>query len=129
MARKVIDYDAARAEVMREPVRVLAFGREWELYSALPARLIFDVAAKFGDDETSELSLGDMLTVMREAVPPQVLEEWFDLGLELDDAFVMLFRGILGAYTGGGSGDAESEEGKALDASLSSSATSSSTGE
>ena len=110
MTSRFIDYDAARAEARRDPVVVRAFGRDWPLFDALPARVVFDIVrAQAGGQE--EFSTAQAMSIIEHLVPADVLEAWFDLGLTFDDAFNTLVQSIMRAYISGG--DEEPAEGKA----------------
>ena len=105
---RFIDFDAARAERQREPVVVRFHGRDWQLHTGLPARVMLDVieAKAKGDDDVSDAMAIGML---RQLVPADVLDEWFALGLtveELLDLVPLLMR----AYKGGD----EDEPGEAV---------------
>jgi hypothetical protein len=107
---RFIDYDAARAEARKDPVVVRAFGREWELYSALPARVVFDIvrAQASGQAEFSTQQAMDLITRL---VPEGVLDAWLDAGMVFDDSFNALVQNIMRAYLSGP--DEEPAEGKA----------------
>jgi hypothetical protein len=107
---RFIDYDAARAEARHEPVVVRAFGRDWNLFDALPARVVFDIVQAQADGQ-EEFTTEQALGIIRSLVPQPVLDAWFDAGLAFDEAFNDLVQAIMHAYIS--RGDEESEAGKA----------------
>ena len=111
MAGKYIDFDAAISEAADEPVVVRYLGRDWRLFSSLPAkpvmRLLRSQAAGASEDE---LSRSEMVAFMAEMVPADVLEAWLDGGLTIDQ-MAQLLRCVLAAYQGSdaGAGDEPGE--------------------
>jgi hypothetical protein len=110
MGKRFIDYDAARAEAEHDPVVVRAFGQDWSLYSALPARVVFDIvrAQASGQAEFSTQQAMDLITRL---VPQDVLDAWLDAGMVFDESFNALVQNIMRAYLAGD--DEEPAEGKA----------------
>ena len=70
MAGKYIDFDAALSEADEQPVVVRYLGRDWELFSSLPAKPVMKLlrlrAEGRGEDE---LEQSEMVAFMTEMVP------------------------------------------------------------
>jgi hypothetical protein len=111
MAGKYIDFDAAISEAADEPVVVRYLGRDWRLFSSLPAkpvmRLLRSQAAGHSEDD---LSRNEMVAFMAEMVPAEVLDAWLDGGLTIGQ-MAQLLRCVLAAYQGSedGAGDEPGE--------------------
>jgi hypothetical protein len=109
MPERFIDFDAARAEREREPLRLKAFGRTFDLPSEMPASLFLDlIRLEEEKGSTSKLTLRDSLRLMRHVLPQAVLDELLqheDLGLE---EFAQLINLIVQAYKGEGMPPGES---------------------
>jgi hypothetical protein len=112
VAGKYIDFDAALSEADEQPVVVRYLGRDWELFSSLPAKPVMKLlrlrAEGRGEDE---LEQPEMVAFMTEMVPEAVLEAWLDGGLTISQ-MAQLLRAIVGAYRGVGD-EAEDEPGEA----------------
>lgn len=108
--RRFIDYDAARAEAQRDPVVVRAFGRDWQLFTALPAAVVFDIVRAQAGGQ-AEFSTEQAMALIERLVPADVLAAWLDAGMVFDDAFNALVTAIMRAYLAGP--DEEPAEGKA----------------
>ena len=100
MAGKYIDFDAALSEADEQPVVVRYLGRDWELFSSLPAKPVMKLlrlrAEGRGEDE---LEQSEMVAFMTEMVPEAVLEAWLDGGLTISQ-MAQLLKAIVGAYRG-----------------------------
>jgi hypothetical protein len=81
---RFIDFDAARAERQRTPVVVRLFGRDWDLHSGLPAKVMLDIvrAQAAGLVDMPDEQAIDLIEAM---VPKDVLDAWLDGGLTVDD--------------------------------------------
>lgn len=106
---RYIDFDAALAEAEERPVVVRYQGRDWTLFSAIPAKPVFKLmrlkAQGHGGDS---LSQAEMVEFMTELVPAGTLEEWLDGGISID-AMTKLLLAIVNAYTGTGEEEASGE--------------------
>ena len=100
VAGKYIDFDAALSEADEQPVVVHYLGRDWELFSSLPAKPVRKFlrlrAEGRGEDE---LEQSEMVAFMTEMVPEAVLEAWLDGGLTISQ-MAQLLKAIVGAYRG-----------------------------
>jgi len=100
VAGKYIDFDAALSEADEQPVVVRYLGRDWELFSSLPAKPVMKLlrlrAEGRGEDE---LEQSEMVAFMTEMVPEAVLEAWLDGGLTISQ-MAQLLKAIVGAYRG-----------------------------
>lgn len=122
MGRRYLDFDAAIAEVEEEPVVVRYRGRDWELYPSLPAKLILRILRLQAQGRTEEdLTHGEMITLLTELVPPDVLDAWLDAGMTMDQ-MSGLIRRVVAIYNGSDGGD---DSGEAVSPSSSSSGASS----
>ena len=75
MADRFIDFDAARAERAQEPLRLRAYGMNFELPASVPAAVLLDIMklqAEQGDD--AEVGGVEALGIMRRILPASVLE-------------------------------------------------------
>ena len=97
---KYIDFDAALAEAEEEPVVVRYLGRDWTLFTSLPAKPVLRLLRLQADGlRESELGEAEMIDFMAQLVPANVLEAWLDGGLTIDQ-MAQLLRAILEAYRG-----------------------------
>lgn len=113
MSSRYIDFDAALAEASEEPVVVRYQGRDWELYSSIPAKTIFRIMRLEAEGRgTQEFDRGELLRLLTEAVPSEVLEAWLDSGISID-RMTRLLKLVMVAYRADGESDDESAEGKA----------------
>jgi hypothetical protein len=102
MAKRLIDFDAARAERVQEPLYLRAFGQEFELPAEMPAALALDIIrlqTERGDE--SEISLAETLNLLRRVLPKAVLD---DLTAQDDfsaEDFGELTHMVLSAYSSG----------------------------
>jgi hypothetical protein len=88
---KYIDFDAAVAEAAQEPVVVRYQGREWTLYSSIPARPVLRLLRLRAEGrDRGDLSQGEMMSFMAEMVPAEVLEAWLDGGMTVDEMSALL---------------------------------------
>jgi hypothetical protein len=108
---RFIDFDRARAEADARPVVVRVFGREWELFTALPAKpVVWLVRLQAEDRDESDLTGTEVLRFMSELVPEEALSAWLDAGITMDE-LAELLRQVIAAYRDSGS----DEEGDAGD--------------
>ena len=106
MAGKYVDFDAALSEAAEEPVVVRYHGRDWELFTSIPAKPVLQLLRLQGEGRSEgDLSMREMVDFMAQLVPAEVLESWLDLGMTIDELGALL-RIILSAY---GGGEAEEE--------------------
>lgn len=100
---RYIDFDAARAERQRDPVVVRIFGRDWELSSSLPAKVMLDIitAQATGVDEMTESQGAELV---RALVPNAIFDAWLDEGFSVDD-LVELVPMLIRVYRGGSDED------------------------
>jgi len=110
MPGKYIDFDAAISEAEEEPVVVRYLGRDWRLFTSLPAKPVLRLLRVQADGRgEDELSRQEMVAFMAEMVPADVLEAWLDGGLTIAQ-MAQLLRAILAAYQGS---EDESDAGEA----------------
>lgn len=98
MARRYIDFDAALAEMEQDPVVVRYLGRDWELYPSLPAKPVLRLLQLELDGEGErEASTSEVVTCLREMVPPDVLDAWLEGGMGVD-AMTALLQQVIATY-------------------------------
>jgi aminoglycoside phosphotransferase family enzyme len=107
MDGRYIDFDAARAERKQEPLRLRAFGQEFELPGSMPASLFLDVVRMEREQGgQSVLTTKDAIRLLSRVLPEDVLDSLVaQPGFTLDD-LIELARMVMAAYTGAGSGEA-----------------------
>lgn len=74
MTERFIDFDAARAERAQEPLRLRAYGMNFELPASVPAAVLLDIMrlqADQGDD--AEVSGTEALGILQRVLPESVL--------------------------------------------------------
>ena len=110
MPGKYIDAEQALAELDQTPVVLKNFqGRDWELYSAMPAKPVFKILQlEASGHAQDEMSGGESLRMLGEMVPREVFDAWLEGGMTTDQV-VALMNAIMAAYNGSGA----SEEGEA----------------
>ena len=109
MAGKYIDFDAALAEAAERPVVVRYLGRDWELFTAMPARPVLELLRLEAEGPGEEqLGRGETLRFMSQMVPAKVLDAWLDGGLSLDQ-LAELMKAVIAAYNGAGDEAGEGE--------------------
>ncbi len=100
MPGKYIDFDAALSEADEQPVVVRYLGRDWQLFSSLPAKPVMKLlrlrAEGRGEDQLEQT---EMVAFMTEMVPESVLEAWLDGGLTVSQ-MAQLLKAIISAYQG-----------------------------
>lgn len=106
-----IDAEQALASLDRTPVVLKNFqGRDWDLYSAMPAKPVFRLLQRRASGhEQDEMTAAESLKMMREMVPAETFDAWLDGGLTIDQV-ATLMRVVSAAYNGAGA----SEEGEAV---------------
>lgn len=100
MADRFIDFDAARAERTKEPLRLRAYGQDFELPASMPASLFLDIV-RLGEenDGSAQVSNRDAVALLRRVLPASVLDALLAQdGFYLDD-FTDLAQLIIKAYT------------------------------
>lgn len=99
MADRFIDFDAARAEREQEPLRLRAYGMDFELPASVPAAVLLDIMklqAEQGDD--AEVGGVEALGIMRRILPASVLETLLARDdFDIED-FVELTGLVMAAY-------------------------------
>jgi len=106
---RFIDFDAAMAEAEDRPLVVRCLGRDWDLYSAIPAKPVFQLLRMQADGRSEdELGQSEMVNFMSELVPPDTFDAWLDGGLTIDQ-IAKLLRAVLTAYQGTEPGEALGE--------------------
>ena len=97
---RFIDADQALAKLDQTPVVVHYLGRDWTLYSAMPAQPVFDLMRieKSGRSQ-DDLSRGELLAIMSKMVPREVFDGWLDGGVTMDEVTVLLNR-VIATYNG-----------------------------
>lgn len=110
MPGKYIDAEQALAELDQSPVVLKNFqGRDWELFSAMPAKPVFKILMlEASGHEQDEMNGGESLRMLGEMVPADVFDAWLEGGMTTDQV-VVLMDAIMAAYNGAGA----SEEGEA----------------
>lgn len=107
MSERFIDFDAARAERVQSPLRLRAFGQEFELPGSMPASLFLDVVRMEKEQGgESVLTTKDAIGLLSRVLPADVLDNLVaQPGFTLDD-LIDLARMVMAAYTGADSGEA-----------------------
>lgn len=110
MPGKYIDAEQALASLDQTPVTLKNFqGRDWELFSAMPAKPVFNILLREASGHAQEeLGGGELLRMLGEMVPAEVFDAWLEGGMTTDQV-VVLMDAIMAAYNGAGA----SEEGEA----------------
>ena len=104
---RYIDFDAALTEAADEPLVVRFQGRDWKLYSALPAKPVLRLMRLQAAGEEGDLDRAEMVEFLSELVPGEVLGAWLDGGMTVDQ-MAHLLKAVMGAYRGS-EGEAEGE--------------------
>lgn len=93
MASRLIDFDAARAERVKEPLMLRAYGQTFELPGSLPAALFLDIVAlEEAKGTAGEVTFKDSLALLQRVFPQDVLDQL----LESDDFSVDDFTELAG---------------------------------
>ena len=73
--KRFIDFDAALAEHEEQPVVVRYLGRDWQLFSSLPAKPVMRLLRLEAEGRDGDaLSQAEMVTFMTELVPADALD-------------------------------------------------------
>ncbi len=114
MSDRYIDFDAAIEEAAEQPVVVRYLGKDWTLYTGMPGKPVLRLLRLQAEGRSEEeLGRDELVTFMAEMVPSEVLDQWLEGGLTVDQMAVLLKR-IMGAYQGeNGKAETGSAEGKA----------------
>jgi hypothetical protein len=101
VAGKYIDAAQALAALDRTPVVLQGFqGRDWELFSAMPAKPVFNLMLLEAQGRAQEdLRRGEVLAMMSEMVPAEVFQAWLDGGMTMAEATALLSR-VIAVYNG-----------------------------
>ena len=106
MTGRYVDFDAARAERVAEPLTLRAYGRDFELPSVMPAAVFLDVMRIQAEREgEQEITAKEAVGLLQRVLPAAVLEELLGLDAFSLDDLTELVRMVMDAYTGG-SGEA-----------------------
>jgi len=97
--RRFIDFDAALAEDEEQPVVVRYQGRDWQLFSSLPAKPVMRLLRLQAEGADDDMSQAEMVRFMSELVPTDVLDAWLDAGMTVDE-MGRLLRAVFAAYRG-----------------------------
>jgi len=108
---KYIDAEQALAVLDRRPVVLRDFqGNDWPLFAGMPAKPVMEIMLlKAQGRSQSDLTMGEMLALMRQMVPEDTFTAWLDGGMTVDEAVVLMHR-IVDRYN---DVDGESAEGEA----------------
>ena len=99
--KRFIDFDAALAEHEEQPVVVRYLGRDWQLFSSLPAKPVMRLLRLEAEGRDGDaLSQAEMVSFMTELVPADALDAWLDAGMTVDE-MGRLLRLVFAAYRGG----------------------------
>jgi hypothetical protein len=101
MPERFIDFDAARAERNDEPMRLRAYGQDFDLPAQLPAALFLDVvrmSAERGDD--ADINGADAVRLLSRILPKDVLQSLLDRDDFDMDALIELTGMVMAAYQG-----------------------------
>ena len=104
-----VDAEQALAELDQSPVVLKNFqGRDWELFSAMPAKPVFKILQlEASGHAQDEMNGGESLRMLGEMVPAEVFTAWLDGGMTTDQV-VVIMNAVMAAYNGSGA----SEEGE-----------------
>lgn len=93
-----VDYDAAFAEAHAQPLVRRLYGRDWVLPAVPPASVVLHIARLVADGRSeTEFTVAELLSIAAELIPPDVLREWTDRGLDTDRLSFIL-TDLLNAY-------------------------------
>lgn len=105
MSGRYFDFDAALREAAGEPIVIHYQGRDWDLPSSIPAKVVLRIVAM--REQEGDLDQGAMLEIMTGVVPNDTLQQWLDGDMTIDQ-MATLIKQILSMYRIGGE-DAEGE--------------------
>ena len=99
MAARFIDFDAARAEREEEPLRLRAFGKDFELPGSMSADLFVHLIRMVeGQGAEAEVPASDVVAILERVLPSAVLDELLAEPEFSQDDFVQLFRLVMEEY-------------------------------
>lgn len=108
MDERYIDFDAARAERRQEPLRLRAFGQEFDLPGSMPASLFLDVVRMEKEQGgQSVLTTKDAIGLLSRVLPADVLDSLVAMPTFTLDDLIDLARMVMAAYTGGAASSGE----------------------
>jgi hypothetical protein len=101
MTGRFIDFDAARAERVNEPLILRAYGQEFVLPASMPAALLLDILAlQTANGEEADITDLDALRLLRRLLPADVLDALLARDDFSADDFVDLAQMVMQAYQG-----------------------------
>ena len=103
MTDRFIDFDAARAERVEEPLLLRAYGQTFELPGSMPASVLLDIVRLQEElSEDAEVSAKDAHSLLRRMLPEEVLDELLEHEDFSTDDFTELVKMVMSAYVRGG---------------------------
>ena len=101
MTGRFIDFDAARAERINEPLILRAYGQEFVLPASMPAALLLDILAlQTRSGDKAQITDLDALRLLRRLLPADVLDALLARDDFSADDFVDLAQMVMQAYQG-----------------------------
>lgn len=98
---RYLDFDAAFAEEVAEPITVKLFGEEWTLPASMPAAVPLQVSRWMAEGRAdSDLTKGELINLAADIVPADILSAWRARGITSDQLGKVIMA-IVATYMSG----------------------------